>query len=458
MKFVKNVLILLFISFQCNALWSQCVLEKITLPITVQWKLQTASYYNDSSLSIEKWQLLGENAQPQTQSLRIYSIEKNERQRSQHSSRFFMLLQNELNDNRQEQKDSFLTVPAGRKDKYENVRYFIAPIDARQANETGHWKSLRWYINGKTSYHILIIACNEKDFTQSYIDQWKAHFSKARIRKPNISQLQETVFRFQTSQVAEMDSSAIEDLSATIITRLRDIYSRKIEEDQIEVKGKEILIKLFGRIDTAVCSMALKQGAVATNLQIHEVDTSIASIKNQIAQIQNKENFTAVIFSNHINSPAAIGAIRAKDSLAALNLLKHINIPANCMLSMEDKGFSGVTDWQDIFLLRKEPIISGNEIVHCAAQPDFREFMDLIIKLNKDGKAQLADYTKNNIGKYLAILIDGKVLSAPKLVGEIPGGQVALSGSFSVATAYQYLKKIGYPYPVPMYLLSIERK
>jgi hypothetical protein len=439
-------------------MWSQCVLEKITIPNTAEWKLQNAGYLKDSSLATEKWQLSNENWQQQTQSLCIYSVEKNKQQCSMNSEQFYDLLQNELNDNPRDHKDTFLTVPFGRKDRYKNIRYFFTPFQNRYKNEKRNWKSLHWFTNGKTSYHELVIACNEKDFTQSFIDHWMACFSKAIMKEPLTAELPETVFRFQTSFSSEMDSSTLEDLRHTIKSRLRDIYSRKIEDNQILYNDKQVLITLFGRIDTAVISLALRQHAVAADLQMHEVDSSISSINYQIDQIQNKENITPVIFTKRANSPAAIGAIQVKDSLLAIDLLKSIHLPVNCMLALEDKGTSWINDWLDIYLLKREPIISGTEIVYCAAQPDFRGFLNLLIKLNKRGKTNLADFTKNNIGNYLAILIDGKVLSAPKLVGEIPGGQIAISGSFSVATTDQYLKKIGYPYPIPMYLLSIERK
>ncbi len=458
MKLVKNALILLLFIVSCERMWAQCVLEKITLPNTGEWKLQNASYSNDSSIATENWQLSKETLQQQTQWLRIYAVEKNEQQRLMNADQFFDFLQKELKDNRPDHKDTFLTAPLGKKDKYKNIRYFFAPFNNKGINGQGNWKSLHWLINGKTSYHELVIACNEKDFTQSFIDKWMEHFSNAIMKEPKTTELQETVFRFQTNLSGEMDSSSLEDLRHTIKSRLRDIYSRKIEDNQILSNDQQVLIKLFGRIDTAVISLALRQHADAANLQIHEIDTNISAVKLQIDHIQNKENFTPLIFTQKANCAEAIGSVETNNNIAAINLLKSIRIPANCVLALEDKGTSWIADWLDIFLLKKEPLISGNEIVYGGAQPDYRGFMNLHIKLNQHGKTKLADYSKNNIGKYLAILIDGKVLSAPKLVGEIPGGQLIISGSFSVETLDQYLNKIGFPYPVPIHLLSIERK
>jgi preprotein translocase subunit SecD len=58
------------------------------------------------------------------------------------------------------------------------------------------------------------------------------------------------------------------------------------------------------------------------------------------------------------------------------------------------------------------------------------------------GAKQLAKVTHQNIGKRLAIIIDGRLYSAPTIKSEIRGGQAEISGNFSEAEAQDLATKI----------------
>ncbi|MCF0202331.1 MAG: protein translocase subunit SecDF [Bacteroidaceae bacterium] len=52
--------------------------------------------------------------------------------------------------------------------------------------------------------------------------------------------------------------------------------------------------------------------------------------------------------------------------------------------------------------------------------------------MDSDGARRWAALTKANIGKAIAIVLDGSVYSAPRVNGEIPGGQSEISGNFTI--------------------------
>ena len=56
-------------------------------------------------------------------------------------------------------------------------------------------------------------------------------------------------------------------------------------------------------------------------------------------------------------------------------------------------------------------------------------------ELKPEGAAVFAEHTKNNVGKYLAIVLDKKVISCPSINSAIPDGQGEISGGFTSATA-----------------------
>lgn len=59
----------------------------------------------------------------------------------------------------------------------------------------------------------------------------------------------------------------------------------------------------------------------------------------------------------------------------------------------------------------------------------------VVVRLTAIGTKRFAAYTKENIGKKLSIVLDGKVLSAPEIKTEISNGTVMLGAEFSKVEA-----------------------
>lgn len=85
----------------------------------------------------------------------------------------------------------------------------------------------------------------------------------------------------------------------------------------------------------------------------------------------------------------------------------------------------------ETFLLQKEPVLTGDRLVN--ASVGFDQYGQPIVELQLDGDgAKIFDrVTFQNIGRRLAIVLDGKVHSAPVIRDRIPSGQAQISGNFS---------------------------
>lgn len=57
---------------------------------------------------------------------------------------------------------------------------------------------------------------------------------------------------------------------------------------------------------------------------------------------------------------------------------------------------------------------------------------EVSMTMNSDGARRWASLTKANVGKAIAIVLDDVVYSAPRVNGEIPGGQSSISGNFTI--------------------------
>ncbi|MCM8826827.1 MAG: protein translocase subunit SecD [Candidatus Omnitrophica bacterium] len=86
-------------------------------------------------------------------------------------------------------------------------------------------------------------------------------------------------------------------------------------------------------------------------------------------------------------------------------------------------------------LLHKEASLTGASLKNAQSGFDNRMFPNVILELNSEGANKFSQITKENVGKRLAILLDGKVKSAPYIREPITGGNAEISGKFTVAEA-----------------------
>jgi preprotein translocase subunit SecD len=88
--------------------------------------------------------------------------------------------------------------------------------------------------------------------------------------------------------------------------------------------------------------------------------------------------------------------------------------------------------------VRLEGGVSGDNLTNALQGIDpFTDEAVVNLQFDAKGAQQFAALTSANVGKQLAIVLDGKVLSAPTIVQPILGGQVQISGSFTLDRAQQ---------------------
>jgi protein-export membrane protein SecD len=79
------------------------------------------------------------------------------------------------------------------------------------------------------------------------------------------------------------------------------------------------------------------------------------------------------------------------------------------------------------------------------------------ITFNDEGKALFAKITRENVGKQLAIYLDGDPISAPVIREEITSGNAEISGSFTLKEAKELVGRLNSgALPVPIELLSAQ--
>ena len=115
-------------------------------------------------------------------------------------------------------------------------------------------------------------------------------------------------------------------------------------------------------------------------------------------------------------------------------------LPADCRLLWSAKPADGIQA-KNIYELHAIKVTTTNgrapiegDVV-TDAKDQFNNLTgspEVSMTMNSDGARRWAALTKANVGKAIAIVLDGTVYSAPRVTGEISGGQSSISGNFTI--------------------------
>jgi len=103
----------------------------------------------------------------------------------------------------------------------------------------------------------------------------------------------------------------------------------------------------------------------------------------------------------------------------------------------ELKYLEGERAGREPLLVAKDASLTGDLLVNAKTEFSSKGFGEpyVSITLNSKGAQIFSNVTATNVGKRLAIVLDGKVVSAPVIREAIPSGQAQISGSFTVNDA-----------------------
>ncbi len=94
-------------------------------------------------------------------------------------------------------------------------------------------------------------------------------------------------------------------------------------------------------------------------------------------------------------------------------------------------------DEQVPILIEKDAVLIGEALTDAEVQFSQSSFNEPVVSLrfNAEGAKKFAAVTAANVGRRLAIVLDGKVQSAPNIREAIPSGEAVITGRFSIEQA-----------------------
>ena len=148
-------------------------------------------------------------------------------------------------------------------------------------------------------------------------------------------------------------------------------------------------------------------------------------VKDILLQVPGEEN------------PAELKRVLGKTAKLTFHLLDegaNLERARNGHAPLGSRVVKSENDDNAVMVIKKKVIVSGDQLNNAQAQ--FQEAMPVVhFSFNSIGAKKFAEATSNNRGKRLAIVLDGKLLSAPVINDPILGGDGIISGNFSVESA-----------------------
>jgi len=207
-----------------------------------------------------------------------------------------------------------------------------------------------------------------------------------------------------THLIYETDLSNIEEKDRSgAMEGLRDVIERRVNlfgvrEPMVQVQGERLIVELAGVVDPAE---AIKQIGQTPFLEFRE----------------QKENYNEILENNRKVIETQEGQI--EDPFQATSL-------TGKYLKRAELGFDQTTN---------RPLV--------------------LLEFNDEGTKIFEDLTGKNVGKILAIYIDGQPISTPVVQEKISGGKAQITGQFTVEEARALSRNLNAgALPVPIKLIS----
>ena len=87
------------------------------------------------------------------------------------------------------------------------------------------------------------------------------------------------------------------------------------------------------------------------------------------------------------------------------------------------------------YILERAPEVSGENLVDASAGFDQDGQPAVNFRFDTTGARRFGDYTRQNVGRLFAIVLDDEVISAPRIISPITGGSGQITGAFTVEEA-----------------------
>lgn len=234
------------------------------------------------------------------------------------------------------------------------------------------------------------------------------------------------------SVVLSFTTDALRDRAITALrTRNPDLQMiERTEGGRLQIVGR-----LSQTAITTVQTNAVKQNITTLNNRINELGVAEPIIQQQgtdriVVQLPGVQDVAKA--KDILGRTATLEIRMVDDSPSAASALAAGTVPFGLERYLDRDGRP--------LLVRRQVVLTGENLQDAQAGRDSHNQQPAVhLTLDTKGARIFRDVTRDNVNKRMAILLfekgRGEVVTAPVIRGEIPGGQVQISGSMSAEEA-----------------------
>jgi len=261
--------------------------------------------------------------------------------------------------------------------------------------------------------------------------------------KSRIKSIAASIKHFSERKDILIDSLKFDDqaVSFTILdsddTKAMKEYLSEIEGAVVVVNGENISLTLSDKEILRTQKQAIDQAIETIRNRLDQFGLSEPVVARQgkekilveLAGIKTQEEEQR---ARELISRAAKLELMAvdEDRFARVN-----NMTAADAAEYGDVILEDVANPQRKYLVREIPILDGSMLTDAHVGFDQNNRPLINFSLNSEGAEIFGDFTGKSVGKRLAVVLDGKVYSAPNINERIGGGAGQISGNYTVMEA-----------------------
>jgi SecD/SecF fusion protein len=224
-------------------------------------------------------------------------------------------------------------------------------------------------------------------------------------------------------------ASEIQDVLTRIDNRLAQKYA---DENPEEAVTEEATAQAADNADSDLAGQLLDAENNAQNQQATAAQREALRKSNPLLARLNPYPYSDswVAGVAHYSDTAEVNRMLASADAKAI-------IPRDLKFMWGVKPMEGLDQYFELYCIKSDnknglADLSGDAVTD--AKADFDQFGGPCVSMvmNTEGARKWATLTKQNVGRGIAIVLDGYVYSAPRVNGEIAGGRSEITGNFTV--------------------------
>ena len=266
-----------------------------------------------------------------------------------------------------------------------------------------------------------------REHVASVADSVRGELRSARIRFAGL-RIEGKGVRFRVRDLADIDK-AREKLRSTVGASTGGLLGGGGREVTIDSSADGVFrVTLTDQAIRARQDQAIEQSIEVVRRRVDELGTL-----DPIIQRQGDDRILLQVPG--LEDPERLKRILGKTAKMTFHLVDQSEVPRKGMRPPPGTMLlPGDQDPNQLYLIKKRIEVGGEDLVD--AQPTLQDGQAVVsFRFNSRGARRFGNTTRHNVGKPFAIVLDGKVISAPVIREPILGGAGIISGGFNTKTA-----------------------